>query len=118
MAQAPAYLTYLNLAEYLFTIVMALVAIGLFTRLLYFAYCMPARLKTKQISPSLLFNLVVHLAGMVIILPYHCYAIAQWSVGGFYFPLPSPYQSPKSMVKCPSTIQWFSSGWARPSVST
>lgn len=45
--------------------------------------CRPFRLKVKQLSPSLLFYLVVHSAGLVGILLYHPYVIAQWSVGAY-----------------------------------
>ena len=69
------YLTYLNFGGNVATTVASLAAIANISRLLYFAWLRPSRLKVKQVQPALLFYLVVHLLCLVAWLPLFIYLV-------------------------------------------
>jgi len=76
-----AYLTYVNFAGNIAILVTSLIAVGIISRLLFFAWLRPSRVKVKEVQPALLFYLIAHLTCLLAWLPHHFYMVMWWSVG-------------------------------------
>lgn len=80
-----AYRPYLSIVETSICIVGALIAIVLYSRLIYHSATHSLRLRVQQLSKSLWTYLVVHCVGCALILPTNFYQLLRWSPSGGVF---------------------------------